>query len=139
MSKKNYTIEYALNSVAEKVLGMYRDGEISKNSALKVLIACREAMKWDFSVDADWDAAVECLSDSCGACLREISPKETLPLFSPILTDIPPGEASKLFRGKLVVWHVCPECFDKLMAEVKKDATYGPRARKKYKKFISRQ
>lgn len=131
MNKDDYKIECALNSVAEKVLKLYKEGELGRNSALQILIACRRAMKWDFSLDSNWDDAVECLNGHCGACLKEITPSKTFNLASSELTQAKSLDVVQYCNGKIASWNVCSDCFDKIMSEIHEDEKIGPKLRKR--------
>lgn len=118
---QDYLIAEALNSVAKKTLELYIKGELGRKSALQILVACRQAMLYDYSPDSEWNDAVECLEGYCGHCLEPFGNKKEYALPP---EGLPAEELSrfvKVHRDSLARWVVCSKCYNELLAQFKKD------------------
>lgn len=111
-----HDIGRGLNSVAMLIAEMYDTNEISKETAVKIFQRLQKGVHW---CDGNEYEAIECISDRCGICLKELEEGEIL---------YPPYFDVKGEHPEAATDYLCEECMLRLYGEEGKSAviqTYG--------------
>ena len=111
-----HDIGYGLNSVTKVVLDLYEEGKIDKESASRLILACRKGVNWcDGNEDEAIDEAVD--RGYCGLCMEK-----TEELSDVYDNDVKYPDKYKVFDkyDKFAAHnYLCPECKKKIIDEFK--------------------
>ena len=94
-----------MNHVAILVAEMYDGGEISKEAAVKIFRRLQSGVNW---CDGNEYEAIECISNRCGICLKELQKGDIL---------YPPNFDVKGEHPEAATDYLCKECMLKLYGE----------------------
>ena len=111
-----HDIGAGMNAVSKTVLDLYEEKKIPKESAMKLILACREGVYW---CDGNEDEALEEVVERgyCGLCFDK-----TTELTCVYENDFPYPDCYDVFRkyNKTAAhYYLCPKCKDKVIAEYK--------------------
>ncbi len=125
----DHAIGEGLNSVAEVVMKLLKEGEISEEAARKLLVACRKGVHWG---DGNEYEAIACIREGyCGKCLRKMKSGEELYSIWDVSSDT--DEKYNMYNldsNNVVSDRLCSSCFDELLAQKSGDENLGCKERK---------
>ncbi|MDE6314496.1 MAG: hypothetical protein K2M46_12945 [Lachnospiraceae bacterium] len=106
-----HDIGHGMNYVAKLIREMYDTEEISKETAVKIFRRLQKGVHW---CDGNEYEAIECISNRCGICLKELNRGEIL---------YPPHFDVKGEYPEAATDYLCEECMLKLYGEEGKEET----------------
>ncbi len=106
-----HDIGRGMNFVAVLIKEMYDTGEISRETAVKIFRRLQRDVHW---CDGNEYEAIECISNRCGICLKELEKGEIL---------YPPYLDVKEEHLEAATDYLCEECMLKLYGEEGKRKT----------------
>lgn len=106
-----HDIGRGMNFVAELIREMYDTGEISRETAVKIFRRLQKGVHW---CDGNEYEAIECISDRCGICLKELKKGEIL---------YPPHFDVMKEYSEAATDYLCEECMLRLYGEEGKRET----------------
>lgn len=111
-----HDIGRGLNSVVKVVIGLYEQGQLSKEAAMPILCACRRGVNW---CDGNEDEAMQALVDAgyCGLCLEK--PDSVTNVYDNGLGYPEKYEVFDRYDKCAAHFFVCPRCKQRLIEEYK--------------------
>ena len=120
----SHDIGKGLNNVVERVMDMYRDGRLKKETAKELMTVAKISVNF---CDGNEYEALECMEATCGCCLRDGKPGEhlysladcdSIPglIWKDIDTMLTEDRKDQDYNLSAVSYNVCEECLDKLFA-----------------------
>ena len=125
-----HDIGRGMNSVTRVVIKMFDNGELSREAALKLLMALKLGVHW--CDGNEYEAVASILDCRCGKCLKKIEEDENfydIYECSPLVAERPMGILDN-YNENYAGYFFCKDCFDNIIKAITNGKITGEVARK---------